>query len=349
MQTRSSSKFVGESSTNPTSTNLKRCNRRRSKQRVEPFAHEEVPVVTIADQCTITELLRAPTEGYAEAIVVPPIPAEHFELKHSLINLVTLKQFYDFEDPRAHIRYFNKITSTLKYKDVPKTSIKPMLFPFSIDGPAQILLDTEPPCSILTWDDLVKRLVRHRTDSRISFEHQLDTFYNGLNPSDQDSLNSAAGGNLLERSAQDVLKIIENKSKVRHSRNKPIFSQVKASNVDSSEMTKLNDAVTQVTSVVATMMKQFQAPALASVKAVEESCVTCGGAHSYRQCPATDGNTFTGYHDNIQGYVLAAAVNNNYNQVYRPQGDPHFRASNQMGPPGFPPVQNNLNRFNQNQ
>ncbi|GJR75075.1 reverse transcriptase domain-containing protein, partial [Tanacetum coccineum] len=95
--------------------------------------------------------------------------------------------------------------------------------------------------------------------------------------------------------------------------------------------------VTQVTSVVATMMKQFQAPAPASVKAVEESCVTCGGAHSYRQCPATDGNTFTGYHDNIQGYVSAAAVNNNYNQGYRPQGDPHFRASNQMGPLGFPP------------
>nr|GFC16312.1 reverse transcriptase domain-containing protein [Tanacetum cinerariifolium] len=40
-----------------------------------------------------------------------------------------------------------------------------------------------------------------------------DIFYNALNPSDQDSLNSAAGGNLLERRTQDVLMIIENKSK----------------------------------------------------------------------------------------------------------------------------------------
>ncbi|GJW81324.1 hypothetical protein Tco_0145299 [Tanacetum coccineum] len=120
MQTRSSSKFVGEPS-----TNLKRRNRRRSKQRVEPFSLVETPVVTMADQRTMAELLRAPTEGYAEAIVVPPIPAEHFELKHSLINLVTSKQFFGFEkeDPHAHIRYFNKITSTLKYKDVPETSI----------------------------------------------------------------------------------------------------------------------------------------------------------------------------------------------------------------------------------
>nr|GEW73446.1 reverse transcriptase domain-containing protein [Tanacetum cinerariifolium] len=43
--------------------------------------------------------------------------------------------------------------------------------------------------------------------------HQLDTFYNALNPADQDSLNSAAGGNLLERRTQDTLMIIKNKSK----------------------------------------------------------------------------------------------------------------------------------------
>ncbi|GJX72250.1 reverse transcriptase domain-containing protein [Tanacetum coccineum] len=182
----------------------KRRNRRRSKQRVEPFSLVETLVVTMADQRTMEELLRAPTEGYAEAIVVPPIPAEHFELKHNLINLVTSKQFFGFEkeDPHAHIRYYNKITSTLKYKDVPETSIKLMLFPFSIDGPARIWLDKEPSRSILTWDDLdLLRACPHHGFTEL---HQLDTFHNGLNLSDQDSLNSAAGGNLLERSAQDV-------------------------------------------------------------------------------------------------------------------------------------------------
>ncbi|GJX10205.1 reverse transcriptase domain-containing protein [Tanacetum coccineum] len=114
----------------------------------------------MADQRTMAELLRAPTEGYAEAFVVPPIPAE---LKHSLINLVTSKQFFGFEkeDPHAHIRYFNKITSTLKYKDVPEASIKLIHFPFSIDGPARIWLDKEPPRSILTWDDLVSKFINH--------------------------------------------------------------------------------------------------------------------------------------------------------------------------------------------
>nr|GEV58979.1 reverse transcriptase domain-containing protein [Tanacetum cinerariifolium] len=61
------------------------------------------------------------------------------------------------------------------------------------------------------------------------------------------------------------------------------------------------------------ILKQFQATlSPASVKAIEEICVACGGAHPYYQCLAADGNTFPKLLDNIQGYVAAAAVN--YNQ-----------------------------------
>ncbi|GJR40874.1 retrovirus-related pol polyprotein from transposon TNT 1-94 [Tanacetum coccineum] len=56
--------------------------------------------------------------------------------------------------------------------------------------------------------------------------------------------------------------------------------------------------------------KKNQSPAPTPVKAVEESCVTCGGAHSYQTCPATTGNV---YRDNIQEYVSQAAAAN-YNQ-----------------------------------
>ncbi|GJT85185.1 retrovirus-related pol polyprotein from transposon TNT 1-94 [Tanacetum coccineum] len=115
MRTRSSSNLIVESS-----TTLKCRNRRRSKQRVEPFSLEETPIVTMADQRTMVELLQAPTEGYGDAIVIPAILEENFELKHGLLNLVTSKQFYGLEkeDPHAHIRWFNKITSTIKYKKI---------------------------------------------------------------------------------------------------------------------------------------------------------------------------------------------------------------------------------------
>ncbi|GJX07848.1 retrovirus-related pol polyprotein from transposon TNT 1-94 [Tanacetum coccineum] len=73
----------------------------------EPLENQAPPVVTMADQRTMVELLRAPTEGYAEAIVVPPILAEHFELKHSLINMMTSDQFFGLEkdNPHDHIRW----------------------------------------------------------------------------------------------------------------------------------------------------------------------------------------------------------------------------------------------------
>ncbi|GJT59961.1 reverse transcriptase domain-containing protein, partial [Tanacetum coccineum] len=114
------------------------------------------PIVAMADNRTMAQLLEAPTEGYEDAIVIPEITANNFEIKHGLLNLVQNKQFFghDKEDPHAHIRYFNKITSTMKIPNVPNTSVKLMLFPFSLEGAARIWLEKEPPRSIETWDDL---------------------------------------------------------------------------------------------------------------------------------------------------------------------------------------------------
>nr|GFA13890.1 hypothetical protein [Tanacetum cinerariifolium] len=152
MQTRSSSRLVSNPSSYPTPStnpNPKCRNRRRSKQRIEEFNLEELspPIVTMADQRIMAQLLQEPTEGYEDAIVVPAITADNFELKHGLLTLVQNKQFFghDKEDPHAKVRYFNKITSTLKFPNVSNPSIKLMLFPFSLEGAAQIWLEKEPP------------------------------------------------------------------------------------------------------------------------------------------------------------------------------------------------------------
>nr|GFA19462.1 hypothetical protein [Tanacetum cinerariifolium] len=123
---------------------------------------------------------------------------------------------------------------------------------------AQIWLDREPPRSILTWEDLVSKFINQffppskttylrneitnflkksnetfneawgrfkdllRQFSHHGFLelHQLDTFYNALNPNDQDVLDSAAGGNFLDKIPCEYLSIIESKSKVRYSRSR---------------------------------------------------------------------------------------------------------------------------------
>nr|GFB74304.1 reverse transcriptase domain-containing protein [Tanacetum cinerariifolium] len=96
------------------------------------------------------------------------------------------------------------------------------------------------------FNDLLRACPHHG----FSELHQLDTFYNALNVNDQDSLNSAACGNFLDKMPADCLKIIESKSK----------DMVRALLLD-----KKNQYSAQTPS-----------PTLAPIKAVEPNCVTCG-------------------------------------------------------------------------
>ncbi|GJV32537.1 reverse transcriptase domain-containing protein [Tanacetum coccineum] len=319
---------------------------------------------------TMEELLRAPTEGYGEAIVLPEINADHFNIKTNLLQLIQANLFYgrESENSHAHINSFKRITSTLRFRNVPNDVIKIMMFPYSLEGAAKTWYEKEPPNSILTWEDLVTKFVNQffppskttHLKNEIScftqkFEEtfseawerfkellracphhgfteltQVDTFYNGLNENEQDSLNAAAGGNLLSKTTREALNIIENKSKVRYSRNRSNASRMNATSSKTDE--RIDKLADQLSTLVEIVSKKVVTPA--PVKAVEETCVTCGGAHSWYNCPATDNNQ-----------ASVCATTGTYNQV-----NPPNRVSNQMAPPGFTPVQNNgQNRFNQNQ
>nr|GFA36281.1 reverse transcriptase domain-containing protein [Tanacetum cinerariifolium] len=200
----------------PTAT-IPRRSRKQSTNVVEP---EIRTIVEMADNRTMAQMLQAPIEGYEDAIFVPPINANNFELKKT-------------------------------HPEVPNTTIKLLLFPFSLEGEARIWLDKEPPRSILTWEDLVSKFInqffppskttylcneiinflqkpnetfneawerfkdflRQCPHHGFSELHQLDIFYNALNPNDQDALDSAAGGNFLDKIPHECLSIIESKSK----------------------------------------------------------------------------------------------------------------------------------------
>nr|GEX45831.1 reverse transcriptase domain-containing protein [Tanacetum cinerariifolium] len=92
------------------------------------------------------------------------------------------------------------------------------------------------------FNDLLRAFPHHG----FSELHQLVTFYNALNVNDQDSLNSAAGGNFLDKMPRECLKIIESKSKVRQSRAKAVIAKVSTSSSTpaiSSEVAELKDMV----------------------------------------------------------------------------------------------------------
>nr|GEV27701.1 reverse transcriptase [Tanacetum cinerariifolium] len=251
------------------------------------------------------------------------------------------------------------------HPEVLNTTIKLLLFPFSLECEARTWLDKEPPRSILTWEDLVSKFINqffppskttYLRNEIINFLqkpnetfnkacerfkdflrqcpyhsyselHQLDTFYNALNPNDQDALDSAAGV----------------------STNAPLPSSSSPSNYSELQQLaasledKLDIRMNHFEKSLNDIKALFITPT-APIKAVKEMCVTCGVNHSYNHCPLTcGGNEFPNFHDNIQQFQMAVVRN-------FAQGNRHPNLSSQMRPPGFNQSnqQNNQNRYQGN-
>ncbi|GJW72719.1 hypothetical protein Tco_0132089 [Tanacetum coccineum] len=269
----------------------RRRNRRRSRQQQEAIPIVDKFPIQMADDRPMAEQLQAPTGGFESAIVVPPINAQNFELKSSLINLVQNRIFRggNDEEPHAHIRHFESITNNQSYND-------------------------------------------------------------------QDSLNSLPVDIFLYiKSPTEGLQIIENKAKVRCSRNAvmrvstnapPSSSTSSSSNFEFQQMAAaLEDKMTLTfrneMNEMKNMMKAL-VPTPVPIKAVEERCTTCGSNHSFNVCPMTRGGyEYPVYHDNFQQFQQTASVGNfvqNGNSGYRPPN-----LANQIRPPGFNQQNNNRN------
>nr|GEU46425.1 hypothetical protein [Tanacetum cinerariifolium] len=339
----------------PITTNVTILRRRQRKQTSNIVEPEIQTIVEMANNRTMAQMLQAPIEGYEDAIVVPPINANNFELKQTLINLVQSNQF--------------------------------------TEGEARIWLDKEPPHSILTWEDLVlkfinqffppskttylrnkiinflqkpnetfneawerfKDLLRQCPHHGFSKLHQLDTFYNALNPNDQDALDSAAGGNFLDKIPRECLSIIESKSKVRYSQsrvtdsrvstNDPLSSSSPSHSFDLQQIVaslkdKLDIRMSRFKKSLNDMKASFVTPTI-PIKEIEEVCVTCGANHNYNRCPLTRGNEFPIIHDNIQQFQTAVVGN-------FIQGNCNSNVSSQIRPPGFNQPNQSNHQNNQN-
>nr|GEX09503.1 reverse transcriptase domain-containing protein [Tanacetum cinerariifolium] len=201
-----------------------RQNKRRTPNVVEP---ELRTIVEIVDNRTMEEVLQAPMEGYGEAIVILTINADHFEIKTNLLQLVQANPYHGFgrEDPHTHINNFKRITSTLKFRDVPNYVIKLMMFPYSLEGNSRV------------WMNTTSREYASKTDDRI------------------------------DKLANQISTLVD------------IFAK-KVDRID-----KLADQILTLVDIFAKKVVTS-----APVKAVEESYVTCGGAHAYYNCPNIDIN-----------------------------------------------------------
>nr|GEW79146.1 reverse transcriptase domain-containing protein [Tanacetum cinerariifolium] len=118
---------------------------------------------------------------------------------------------------------------------------------------------------------------------------QIDTFYNGLNLRHRDTIYVAAGGTFMKRRPEECYDLIENmiadhndwdtSAKRSESSSSITFSFDKEITAVKAEMVEINKNLMRVLQV-----NQH-------VKAVTPNCETCGGPHSFNDCPATVGQT----------------------------------------------------------
>ncbi|GKB22281.1 reverse transcriptase domain-containing protein [Tanacetum coccineum] len=175
--------------------------------------------------------------------------------------------------------------------------------------------------------------------------NQIDTFYNGLTLSHRDTINAAAGGIFMQKTPKECYKLIENMTAHHNHWDTSTSRDETSRNISSTTTTESPEVVRQLEMMnknFVEMIRQIQ-----TIKSVDTKCETCGGPHSFTECPAADGYT--------QEAVYATTGNHNLRgNSYKPQGDRNllsYRSNNYLGPPGFnqPNVQNNQNRYNQNQ
>ncbi|GJX01909.1 integrase, catalytic region, zinc finger, CCHC-type containing protein [Tanacetum coccineum] len=202
--------------------------------------------------------------GYGDYVIGDSVISRVYYVEGLGHNLFSVRQFYDF-DLEVAFRKHTCFVRDINGADLLKGSHSTNLYMISIDD----MMKSSLIC-LLSKASKSKSWMWHRRLNHLNF------------------------GTINDLARKDLVRGLPRLNK------SVCFRQVKLSDGNSSssfDIAKLTHAVNQQTSAVTTAMtailKQFQAtPPLASVKAVEEICVTCGGPHPYYQCLAADGNTF---------------------------------------------------------
>ncbi|GKA79253.1 hypothetical protein Tco_0785849 [Tanacetum coccineum] len=120
---------------------------------VEPIDNQAPPVVTMADNRTMAQLLEAPTEGYEDAIVVPEITADNFELKHGLVTLPS----NTITNPKEDLKGITT-RSGVAYQGptIPTTSSPPKV----VERKTEMTKDTVPPTNNESTKDVQPPVVQ---------------------------------------------------------------------------------------------------------------------------------------------------------------------------------------------
>nr|GEV85569.1 reverse transcriptase domain-containing protein [Tanacetum cinerariifolium] len=324
--------------------------------------NDDLPV---PDLRTMEELCQPSLNGRGGPIASIAIQTTNFGLKNDMIQQVQNScQFHGLpsDDANKHLDKFLHVTQSIKENGVTDDALHLYLFPHSLTHHATDWFDRLPRNSINTFEQIAKIFLgkyfppsmvtklrneitnfRQRPDEslfeacelyKLSIDRcpnhnmlpvtQIDTFYNGLTLRHRDTINAVAGGTFMKRRLEECYDLIENMTAHHNDWDTSAQRSESSSSITSFFDTEIAALKAEMAKINKNLLRVLQVNQ--QVKAVTPNCKTCGGPHSFTDCPATVSQTQNVY-----------AARANQGNSYQPQGNRNllsYRSDNYLGPPG---------------
>nr|GEU86271.1 reverse transcriptase domain-containing protein [Tanacetum cinerariifolium] len=284
----------------------------------------------VPDLQTMEELCQPSLNGRGGPIAPIAIQATNFGLKNDMIQQVQNScQFHDLlgDDANKHLDKFLHVTQSIKVNRVTDDALRLYLFPYSLTHHATAWFDRLPRNSINTFEQMAKMFLgkyfppsmvtklrneitnfRQRLDEslfeawercKLSIDRcpnhnlfpvtQIDTFYNGLTLRHRDTINAATGGTFMKRRLEECYDLIENMTAHHNDWDTSAQRSESSGSITSSFDTEIAALKAEMEEINKNLMRVLQVNQ--QVKTVTPNCETCGGPHSFNDCPATVGQT----------------------------------------------------------
>ncbi|GJV15861.1 hypothetical protein Tco_1361184 [Tanacetum coccineum] len=137
-------------------------------------------------------------------------------------------------------------------------------------------------------DHKLIRIEFQSTTSDVPYQQRAKEIYNGLTLRHRDTINAAAGGTFIKRGHEECYDLIKNMT-AHHNDWDTSAQRSKSSSSITSSNQEIAALKLEMAEINKNLMKMLQTNQ--QVNSVTPSCETCGGPHSYINCPATVGQT----------------------------------------------------------
>ncbi|CAM9004234.1 unnamed protein product [Rhodiola kirilowii] len=297
-------------------------------------------------------------EGNGSAIMPPDEDAFDFDVKSSLVHMVTHDQYQGVGNPSTHLANFQEYCRTYKPRNVPVEYVYLKLFPSSLYGDAKEWLQNQEPGTFRTWDHLANSFLNKffppsRTKKFIDyiltfsqrdnelfhqaydrFKHYLKEcphhnfrradlmryFYLGMSKEAKNQMDTASGGAIMDLPASQGFKIVD-KIATNSDRYQGVDHKKMGKPRDDSSNAEMKKEMADLTKKVENMISMVNCVEATKAKADKDKIPAQQACFLCASTRHTTKNCPEGkYEDDDDGYEEAHFVNQqrNYNQNANP-------------------------------